>query len=176
MNEKLNSIRKFAVGACFAGMIANVIPHSTDGTLMVTEQKRQIIRKINHFGADETIIRGEDGKRVIYAIKKGKLIVIAKEIPGINYDKKGIPVSEKTGKPNVLLAVGFGIATIGLAGAPHARSLANKLSESMSAASVRRKERKEIAKEIAREKAMEKAAKAIEKVAKEKEDKKGSWL
>ncbi|MDR0516593.1 MAG: hypothetical protein LBH25_06060 [Fibromonadaceae bacterium] len=169
MNEKFDSIRKFAVGACFAGMVASAVPHSTDDTLMVTEQKRQITRKINHLGADETIIRDEGGKGSIYAIKKGKLIAIAKEIPEINYDKNGMPVSEKTGKPNVLLAVGFGIATIGLAGAPYARSLANKLRESMSAASVRRKERREKAKERAREK-------AIEKAAKQKENEKGSWL
>jgi predicted regulator of Ras-like GTPase activity (Roadblock/LC7/MglB family) len=169
MNEKLNSIRKFALGVCFAGMVASIVPHSTDSTLMVVEQKRQITKKMNHLGADETMIRGEDGKRVIYAIKKGKLIAITKEIPKINYDKKGMPVSEKTGKPNAIFAVIFGLAAIGLAGVPHTHSLADKLSESMSLASVRRKERKEAAKEKAMEKAKEKATR-------EKESDKGSWL
>jgi len=165
MNEKLDSLRKFAVGACFAGMLANVIPHSSVDTLMVTEQRRQIMRKINQLNADETIIRGDDHKRAIYAIKKGKLIVITTEIPGINYNEKGIPISEKTGKPNIPFAVGFGILTIILAGIPYASSLRNKLGESMTAAAVRRKEKKE-------QKAEEKAEKEKEKVEKEK----GSWL
>jgi len=162
MNEKLDSIRKFAVGACFAGMLANVIPHSSYDTLMVTEQRRQITRKINQLNADETIIRGDDHKRVIYAIKKGKLIVITTEIPGINYSEKGIPISEKTGKPNIPFAVGFGILTIILAGVPYANSLKNKLSENLAASAARRKEKKE--------------QKEEEKASKEKEKDKGSWL
>ncbi|MDR2554303.1 MAG: hypothetical protein LBC64_02640 [Fibromonadaceae bacterium] len=162
MNERLDSIRKFAVGACFASMLANVIPHSSYDTLMVTEQRRQITRKINQLNADETIIRGDDYRRIIYAIKKGKLIAIAKEIPGINYDEKGIPVSEKTGRPNVPFAVGFGILTIILAGIPYATTLKNKLSESMAASAARRKEKKE--------------QKEEEKASKEKEKDKGSWL
>jgi hypothetical protein len=160
MNEKLDSIRKFAIGACFAGMVASAVPHSSDDTLMVTRQKKQITKKINQIEPDETIIRGEDHKRVIYAIKKGKLVAIGKEIPGINYDEKGIPVSEKTGRPKIPFAVGFGIITIALAGSPYAGSLKNKLSESMAAASARRKEKKE--------------QKAEEKASKEKD--KGSWL
>jgi hypothetical protein len=166
MNEILSYIQKFAVGACFAGMIASVLPHSTEDTLMVNQQKRQIEKKTKQLDVNETIIRGKEGERVIYAIKKGKLISVATEIPGINYDEKGMPVSEKTGKPNVPFSVAFGIAAILLAIVPHIRSLATKLSESMASSSARRKERNE-------KKAEEKAAKAMEK-AKAKES--GSWL
>jgi len=165
MNERLDSIRKFAVGACFAGIVASAVPHSTADTLMVDRQKKQITKKINQLDPDETIIRGDDYKRVIYAIKKGKLVPIGKEIPGINYDGKGIPISEKTGRPNIPFAVGFGIVAIILAGIPYASSLRNKLSESMAAAAVRREEKK-------KQKEEEKAEK--EKASKEKE--KGNWL
>jgi hypothetical protein len=166
MNEILSYIQKFAVGACFAGMIASALPHSTEDTLMVNQQKRQIAKKIKQIDADETIIRGKEGERAIYAIKKGKLIYVTKEVPGITYNEKGMPVSERTGKPNVPFAIGFGIAAILFALVPHARSLASKLKAYMAESSVRRKEKNE-------KKAEEKAAKAIEK-AKAKEG--GSWL
>jgi hypothetical protein len=162
MNEILSYIQKFAVGACFAGMIASALPHSTEDTLMVNEQKGRITKKIKQIDADETIIRGKEGERAIYAIKKGKLIYVTKAIPGITYNEKGMPVSEMAGKPNVPFAVGFGIATILFALVPHAR----KLKEYMAASSVRRKERNE-------KKAEEKAAKAIEKA---KSKSSGGWL
>ncbi|MCL1967718.1 MAG: hypothetical protein FWF67_07520 [Fibromonadales bacterium] len=162
MNGKLDSIRKFAIGACFAGMVVSAVPHSSDDTLMVARQKKQITKKIDKLEPDETIIRGEDYKRVIYAIKKGKLIPIGKEIPGINYDEKGMPISEKTGRPKIPFAVGFGVITIILVSLPYAGSLKNKLSERMAASAARRKEKKE--------------QKAEEKASKEKDKGKGSWL
>jgi hypothetical protein len=155
MNAILSYIQKFAVGACFAGMIASALPHSTEDTLMVNQQKRQIEKKIKQIDADETIIRGKAGERATYAIKKGKLIYVAKEVPGITYNEKGMPVSEMTGKPNVPFAVGFGVAALLLALVPHASSLARKLRESMAAS------------------AEEKAAKAIEKAKSKGSD---SWL